>query len=1072
MSDSGEPSADKPKLTRQHSDISVAPATTRVGKCVDAFVRMVVRRPCTVAGITMLVCIIMSVIVINDVASSDSSFFSSSQPPDMSHITSIEYDAYELAVAAVSDSKELTEEEEAAEKVPQQTQQGETLFFVFEAKGTATQIFTAGNVQLMKEITDKVVGDAQYEDFCLRVDTSGQEVADGEEPEPQCSTPLSPSNLFYGSMPITDDTVDYSTFELANFGEIVGAIELQIAATRARGEPINPSAILAAVNEEFPDRDADVQEIFALYGQLNTLVASFDGSGDEMNDVAAVLKLARHMMGIASVGPRISFYFDKRFATTGESRFSRGVFSFGRPLEGYNNRGDRESEQRAKATRWFQDNFRAFLIEKAKDESMDVLYFATPLLEDEFLIIILVDLSLAVGSMFVVFGWLWFQTQSLTVALAAIAEILLSLPTALFFYRMIFQLKYISGLVAMCLYIVLAIGADDVFVFMDAYRQSLYQDAEVTKSFANRMLWTYRRAAGAMLITSFTTMCAFMATALSPLAEVASFGIFAAITIAMDYVFVITWLPAVVTFWHNHWEMKPNCCCPCCHSKGCSGLCKKQEGNTTLLHTTSRKATDTRNGIELTVAAAGDVESGRDSSPEPMAAGEEAVEKRMLERFFEGKFADFIINKHSRVGIFVFFTLILIPIFIFVAQAKEATSPDEFFPSDHPFQRIFSAMNSEFTVSTEDNNLDVQFFWGVSGVNRDGVSALLDPDFKGVVEWDAAFEMSPAMQEHLVDVCQQAREAPFAGRDKENPAFGAVSCFVEAWRDWVVAEEGDAAWPVATADAHDSLEHWLDADISENRPGFTYFAVWEGQVGLLDGEVKFVGMTMEAQLRERGFSTEAELRGHYDNFVAFNDAINAGAPAASIQTALGSPGRWVWMHTQSIYVTSAITGASFGAFLAFFVLLVATGNIIVAFFSMFTIAGILTSVLAIMTMLGWELGNIVSINLTILGGFAVDYVVHLAHSYMHNTGTREERTRAALRDMGVSVLSGMITSVGASLMLFGTTLQFFSKFGGFLLMTVGCSWVWANFFFLALMATFGPEGGETMLGLKKKAVVG
>lgn len=54
--------------------------------------------------------------------------------------------------------------------------------------------------------------------------------------------------------------------------------------------------------------------------------------------------------------------------------------------------------------------------------------------------------------------------------------------------------------------------------------------------------------------------------------------------------------------------------------------------------------------------------------------------------------------------------------------------------------------------------------------------------------------------------------------------------------------------------------------------------------------------------------------------------------------------------------------------------------------------------------------------------------VHLSHSYMHSKSTtREERVRDALRDMGVSVISGMITSVGASTMLFFTTLQFFSK---------------------------------------------
>jgi hypothetical protein len=34
--------------------------------------------------------------------------------------------------------------------------------------------------------------------------------------------------------------------------------------------------------------------------------------------------------------------------------------------------------------------------------------------------------------------------------------------------------------------------------------------------------------------------------------------------------------------------------------------------------------------------------------------------------------------------------------------------------------------------------------------------------------------------------------------------------------------------------------------------------------------------------------------------------------------------------------------------------------------------------------------------------------------------------------------------------------QFFAKFGAFLCLTVGYSWFWANFFFLAVMSKLGP----------------
>jgi hypothetical protein len=76
---------------------------------------------------------------------------------------------------------------------------------------------------------------------------------------------------------------------------------------------------------------------------------------------------------------------------------------------------------------------------------------------------------------------------------------------------------------------------------------------------------------------------------------------------------------------------------------------------------------------------------------------------------------------------------------------------------------------------------------------------------------------------------------------------------------------------------------------------------------------------------------------------------------------------------------------------------------------------------------------------------------------MYNYVPRSRRVRVSLGEMGVSVFSGMMTSVLAAMWLFGCQMQFFYKFGVFLCMTIFFSWVWANFFFTGFVATFGPE---------------
>jgi hypothetical protein len=57
-------------------------------------------------------------------------------------------------------------------------------------------------------------------------------------------------------------------------------------------------------------------------------------------------------------------------------------------------------------------------------------------------------------------------------------------------------------------------------------------------------------------------------------------------------------------------------------------------------------------------------------------------------------------------------------------------------------------------------------------------------------------------------------------------------------------------------------------------------------------------------------------------------------------------------------------------------------------------------------MVGWSLGSIEAILITILAGFSVDYVTHLAHAYSHTYGTNEERVRLTFGEMGGPVVHG------------------------------------------------------------------
>lgn len=90
---------------------------------------------------------------------------------------------------------------------------------------------------------------------------------------------------------------------------------------------------------------------------------------------------------------------------------------------------------------------------------------------------------------------------------------------------------------------------------------------------------------------------------------------------------------------------------------------------------------------------------------------------------------------------------------------------------------------------------------------------------------------------------------------------------------------------------------------------------------------------------------------------------------------------WAWMASERAFVISAVQGIIIATVFAFLILLVATRNILLATISIFCVAIVIISVVAIMSLKGWEFGVSESISVVIIIGLSVDYVVHLAADY-------------------------------------------------------------------------------------------
>jgi len=73
------------------------------------------------------------------------------------------------------------------------------------------------------------------------------------------------------------------------------------------------------------------------------------------------------------------------------------------------------------------------------------------------------------------------------------------------------------------------------------------------------------------------------------------------------------------------------------------------------------------------------------------------------------------------------------------------------------------------------------------------------------------------------------------------------------------------------------------------------------------------------------------------------------------------------------------------------------------------------------------------------------------------SATRLERVHDALRDMGISVFWGMLTSMISAAALASCQIQFLSKFGIFFLLTISYAYLWSVLFLMPLLACIGPE---------------
>ena len=304
-------------------------------------------------------------------------------------------------------------------------------------------------------------------------------------------------------------------------------------------------------------------------GSFSSISATFNDPN--FDNIVAVLYEASTNAQTAGL---FRFFLGKNGAVTSTSAYTdvtRSMFQLGYPLQNYKNEEDYEAHIRD----WMVEDVKPILV-RIREEctQFDFSYLSQMLWLEDVFAQAMKDVLCAVGSICFIFVLILVHTRSLWVSGFAILSIITSFVTANLIYRIVLGFKYIGFFHILTLFIVLGIGADDIFVFYDVWRNTAY---ESYPSLTHRLSDAYRKSVFSMLFTSITTAVAFFASAISPLLATTSFGVFSGLVIIVNYLSVILYFPTVVVMYHLKFEnfqwpcilfCKRNCkCCKICESK-------------------------------------------------------------------------------------------------------------------------------------------------------------------------------------------------------------------------------------------------------------------------------------------------------------------------------------------------------------------------------------------------------------------------------------------------------------------------------------------------------------------------
>jgi len=766
------------------------------------------------------------------------------------------------------------------------------------------------------------------------------------------------------------------------------------------------------------------------------------------------------------------------------------TYSLGLPMNGYESMTKDKEDQWSDMGEWLWEEYDSFL--KSADFGDVEVYWADS--EDgmqwaEESQLALESMKFFPLSLLMVLCYLIYMQDSFFIATMGILQILLTFIPSIICFSYVFQQEYFGVLNLVAVYIIIGIGVANLFVFSDQYHNFRFE-----KNFTLRMQKAWNVAAAASFATSITTCISFISNSMSVFPAVSSFGIFSASLVTMNYFAVISFFPAVISVYHNKirpcWWDHPSllfCCKRTVPDEVEPDSNSEEQKEYALVRffrdTWAPRVIKYRYVIIVIFAGIFAAALLTTMQLEP----DEEAPTTLPDGNNYKEFNDIMIDYFARAGN---------PRNI---EVRWVSGIDV----DNPIDRS----------GTEESDID-----DYGKANYVGCETY-NPTTPAAQVWslqtchDLFFGNMTDFHDGDFSFSLDGSNGPKARRTitdnvplNEYNYYTRVSCPMQGFRDWMLTDtgcgtleqlglpcfaetsqrQGCTTWdtngnscepfPVPPSSFLDAVTAFLQDETVDPVTLQTNFDRFSTQVFVendvdpsslsgdfscrtnSDGLVLFAISTINVLDQDFALNYEDGID-LYDLWDTWSSQMVKHGPSEMAATMQTDSAAWAFYFLNETLLEETFSGIGLALGLSLVVLMIVTGNIIIAFYAVFTIGLIVVDVFAFTVLVGWSLGVLESVNYVVVIGMSIDYTVHMGNAFTSSKAdTRNERVVLTFQRIAVSVLSSAVSTLLAIFLMFFAPNFFFVKFASFLFVTILLSCIYSMTFFPALLCVIGPMG--------------